>query len=592
MVQKYIRRFISSRYFLGEIIGMVLLFLGFAPMMTVVEAQTPPLPRRVNIRHFDENVSWARSALFWFGENEVSLPGKNYTDVRTAYTDNGLQIRVTVVDYFLWYNTNATSSDDLTQYDAVTIYIDTAPNASTTPQINSYQFLIAARHWQDMDNYVRQARGTGSGWDINWIPSNAWTAYSTMSWGCNPGPNNNDCSVDFGWTAFFTIPWSTFGLSAPPAESTVWHYAVQLYDRDNQPPAGAVAPEYWPETFTENNPSTWAELHFGYADYQPVPTSPQGTTVIRAASPTDNTVEDSWMGGGGWCNSGQEGDKQGSETNHGNDSELFVGNETAETNFPCFNKSYLRFSLDDIPAGKKIISANLTLHLWGNANEELAQPSWIHLFSIKDPWTESGITWNNAPLAQENIAVTKVDPLRSFPGWPGIPYNWDATQAVAEAYADGEPVNLALYSSDSAEHSSKYFTASEAGDWDAVGRPTLTIVWGSANPLSITPAAQAIAPGRETSYTLHIDPAADFGSTVDISVSPPSSDLQLSLSDTTVSPPADVILTVTDTHPAGSLSSGEWYKLTLTGSSGSNSYNTTADLLVGGTRVYLPLVLR
>lgn len=589
MLQKYLYPFILRHYFPVVMIG-VFLFSGFAPMMIVAEAQTPP--RRVNIPHFNNNVSWARSALFWFGQNKLSLPGKNYADVRTGYTDSGLQIRVTVVDYFLWYNPNATALDDLTQYDAATIYIDTNPNGSTTPQTSSYQFLIGARHWQNIDNYARQAQGTGGTWNSGWTPPTAWSAFSNMSWGCDPGPNNNNCSVDFGWTAFYTIPWSTFGLNAPPAEGTVWRYAVQLYDRDDQPPAGAVAPEYWPETFAENNPSTWADLHFGYANFQPASIPAQGTTVIRAASPTDNTVEDAWMGGGGWCNSGQEGNRQGSDTNHGNDSELYVGNETAETNFPCFNKSFLRFSLDDIPAGKEILSATLTLHLWGNANHELAQPSWIHLYSIKDAWAENTITWNNAPLAYENIAVTQVDPYPlSSPDWPGAPYNWDATQAVAEAYGETAPVNLALYSSDSAEHSSKYLTASEAGDWDAEGRPTLTVVWGSANPMTVAPTVRAIDAGGEANYTLHIEPAAGFASPVNLSVSP-ALGLQLNLSATTITPPADVILTAIDTHTSGTLSPGTWHQITITANSGNVGYDTTVNLLVGGTRVYLPLLLR
>jgi len=59
--------------------------------------------------------------------------------------------------------------------------------------------------------------------------------------------------------------------------------------------------------------------------------------MIRAASPTDNTVEDAWMGGGGTCGGGHEG---GSEVNHGDDTGLFVGTETApSTNPTCASLS-------------------------------------------------------------------------------------------------------------------------------------------------------------------------------------------------------------------------------------------------------------
>ena len=223
--------------------------------------------------------------------------------------------------------------------------------------------------------------------------------------------------------------------------------------------------------------------------------------MIRAASPTDNTVEDAWMGGGGLCAGGHEG---GSEINHGDETSLFVGTETAPTHFPCFNKSYLRFSLDAIPAGKVIISATLTIHHWGNAGESgQAQPSWVHLFAISDHWEEMTIHWNNAPLAQENIAATWVYPVTSFPGWPGNPYHWDATQAVAEAYAADQPVNLAIYGSDTAQHSSKYLTSSETGDWNAEGRPTLRVRWGDAvGTLDKTASPSFASTGDAITYTL------------------------------------------------------------------------------------------
>jgi len=231
--------------------------------------------------------------------------------------------------------------------------------------------------------------------------------------------------------------------------------------------------------------------------------------MIRAASPEDNTVEDAWMGGGGTCSGGHEG---GSEDNHGDSTNLFVGTETAPTHFPCFNKSYLRFSLDAIPAGKEIVSATLTLHHWGNAgNPGQAQLSWVHLFSISDVlWDEMAIHWNNAPLAQENIDVTLIDPDLPIADWPGNPYYWDATQAVAEAYATGQPVNLAIYSSDTAQHSSRYLVSSETGDWNVEGRPALTVVWGQEAPLKKS-AQTAPAPpdtllslGGAITYTLRV----------------------------------------------------------------------------------------
>lgn len=457
--------------------------------------------RRVNIPHSSDEVNWAQTAIFWLGRNEQGVPSRNYADVRLAYTAEALRVRVTVVDYYLWYKVNPTATDDLAQYDAVAIYLDTNYDRAATPQTDDYTFLVGAHHWPN-DNatqYHRQAHGTGTGWDTTWTGD--WTDYEAMSWSCNPGPNGNECGIDYGWTAIFAIPWETLELSGPPAEGELWGLGVLLYDRDDEPPTGYVTPEHWPESFDANSPVTWGELHFGYADYGPFPAVPQGTTTIRAASPEDNTVEDAWMGGGGTCAGGHEG---GSEINHGDDTGLFVGTEVAPTHFPCFSKSYLRFSLDAIPPGKAVISATLTLYHWGNAGAPgQAQSSWVHLFTINDPWEEMTIHWNNAPLAQENVSASWVYPITGQVDWPGNPYDWDATQAVAEAYAEGRPVSMAIYGSDSAQHSSKYLTSSDTGDWNEEGRPTLAVFWGQ--PIAtVDKSARPVAPrsGEVITYTM------------------------------------------------------------------------------------------
>ena len=123
------------------------------------------------------------------------------------------------------------------------------------------------------------------------------------------------------------------------------------------------------------------------------------------------------------------------------------------------------------------------------------------------------IHWNNAPMAQENVSAIWVNPYsgdRANPDWPGDSYTWDATQAVAEAYAKGHPVNLAIYGSDTDQHSSKYLTSSETGDWNAAGRPALTVVWGQETPLRKqaqavpAPSDPLLSLGGTITYTLHV----------------------------------------------------------------------------------------
>jgi len=71
-----------------------------------------------------------------------------------------------------------------------------------------------------------------------------------------------------------------------------------------------------------------------------------------------------------------------------------------------------------------------------------------------------------------------VDPISTFPGWPGVARTWDVSGAVADAYQSDQPLQLALYSTDSSYHSGKYFVSSDEEEWNAEARPTLEVVWG------------------------------------------------------------------------------------------------------------------
>jgi len=582
-------------------------------------AQSSDPPRRVNAPYFDDELFWGRTAIFWFGQNEQGdPPTRNYVDVRVGTTDEGLGIWTTVADYYLWYDGDADPSSDLTQYEAVAIYLDTDHDRASAPQGDDYRFLIGAHPWdyQGIENYVRQARGTGDGWDASWTPPTAWTGDTAMSWSCNPGPNSNECGIDYGWIATFTIPWETLGLSGKPADGTVWGLGVWLYDRDDSPPDGYVSPEGWPETVSPDAPSSWGELAFNPPAYDPPSAVYEGTTTVRRATVKDTSVvEDAWVGGGAWCGGGHEG---GADTNHGGfkpdgsvkERELFVGSEVAVTHLPCFSKSFMRFYLDDVPADKSIISATLTLHHWGNSgdpnasrDEDRPHNSYVWLYSISDPWTEMGITWNNAPMTQENFGRVRITPLSSMPDWPGIPYTWDATEAVAAAYAAGQPVDLAVYDSARERNTSKYFTSSETGDWNTEGRPTLTVAWGSpVGTVEKEATPVAATSGGVVTYTLTIVGSGQPLTLTDdlpAGVSAPqahsptltydSGSHSLRWSGTpSIGIPETLTYVVTVVAPSRT---ALWNSALLT-QTGSLMDTATALVLVDPARVYLPLVLR
>ncbi len=468
----------------GALFAALILLGTVPPVDDHPQSVAATATRRVNVWQtvsgpIDDNTA----SIFWFGR---ATTNDNYVDVRVGYTGQHLRIFVTVVDYYLWQMPSEDKDPRL--YDGVAIYLDTAGDRATTPKQDDYFFVNGWRHsWpgENKEAYHRDGRGTGSGWNETW--SGVWTESVGYGW-YNTGPNNNgncpanpfDC--DAGWSTVITIPFSTLGLTGAPAPGTIWGLGVYLYDRDAPEPAALVSPPaMWPETFSANNPSTWGEIAFSPAPYSPRRAVATGTTVVRRD--LGGAVADAYVGGGGDCDGGYLG---GGDINHG-DEGLFVASQSLIGDFPCWSKSYLRFGLNGIPPGKVIISATLTLHLWGNAGPIPSQsyPSYIHLFTVAEDWGEDTITWNNAPMAKENLAATWVYPRTPGDGddFPGIPYTWDATQAVAEAYAAGRPLNVAFYTADTHFDSSKYFVSSdESSDWKPEGKPTLRIVWGDPTP--------------------------------------------------------------------------------------------------------------
>jgi hypothetical protein len=76
----------------------------------------------------------------------------------------------------------------------------------------------------------------------------------------------------------------------------------------------------------------------------------------------------------------------------------------------------------------------------------------------------------------ENVTGIWVQP-RNY-DLPETPYHWDVSRAVAEAYLNGDPLRLALYSADGERHTGKYFWSSDSDEWNGSVRPTLKVVWG------------------------------------------------------------------------------------------------------------------
>jgi hypothetical protein len=433
-------------------------------------------PRRVNAPYFsgspDLNPRWNELAIFWFGRVNQT---ENYSDVRVGYTDSELYVNVTSFDRRLWFDTTPSASD-LIAWDSVTLVLSKDANSSSAPNTNAYRFDAQFYNTSNDDSRYRLSyKGNGSTWVTTSVPF-------TISPGWRGGAVN-DNGDDDGWAMTFHIPFSSLGLSGPPSPGTLWKLGLSVHDRDDAS-GSPIADKFWPETFNLNQPAMWGVLNFGIPTYTPPTATPRQIVTVRHKL-NGATVTDGEVGGGSICGGSldrwtQWGDASdpGDEINN---ADFNVQNESDISDFPCFAKYYITFPLNQLPANKVVISATVTLYQFGNSNPSQAQPSLIQALTIKDNWSEATLTWNNAPLASENISSVWVNPTTTGcgPSWNTCPaYRWDVSRAVAQAYTTGQSLRLVFYSADNNYHSGKYFVSSDTGDWNEKNRPTLLVHWG------------------------------------------------------------------------------------------------------------------
>jgi hypothetical protein len=152
----------------------------------------------------------------------------------------------------------------------------------------------------------------------------------------------------------------------------------------------------------------------------------------------------------------------------------------------------------------------------------------------------------------ENVAAAWVDPLEDPPPPAGVARQWDVSRAVAQAYAAGQPLRLALYESDGALHSGKYFRTSDVDVYEQEHRPTLIVTWGH----SLTKSAAPTAGQRGTSiaYTIRFVGTGAVLALTDTLPTGVSAPGNFALEGTSVVPTYDSAqrrLTWSDTPPAG-----------------------------------------
>ena len=439
---------------------------GSTGLFGIANAGAVSTLRQVNVPFWPAGTPYPSRAIFWFGQVDRS---SNYADVRLIYDETQIKLTLHIIDRQLRYDTTPSPSE-ISQWDAVSVYLDTRGDTATTIDAHSFRLDAQLNRFEDRNNYQAAYSGSTTGWVLSPISFTTKTG-----WRGDGVPN--DYLDDKGWVVDYFIPFTSLGLSSPPASGTILGLSLVLHDRDDLNTID-VKDTIWPETGVNTNPSTWGRLQFGQSNYI-LPLSTFGGITKIQNGLNGAIAEDAAVGGGFNCGADYGPDYWDGwgSANYAGDSQINIQNQWDVSDWPCFSKYYVTYPLDQVPAGKTIINATLTMYLTGTSGGGTygeTPDSYIQALTTDQDWNENTITWNNAPLATENISGTWVYP-KTTPEWPT--YTWNVSRAVAQAYVKGEPLRLVLYSADGDYHTGKYFSSS---DWSELqGRPSLTITWGN-----------------------------------------------------------------------------------------------------------------
>ena len=562
------------------LLGTPLLWLGGDEVETAVHAGTTT--RRINVPFttaVEPDIPAAERGILWFGE--VGPTTQSYADVRIIYNNEKLHVVFHIIDRFLYYDPTPTAGE-MPNWDAATLYLNLNGNSGSTPTSSSYRFIgqldaLNSNQQDQRPGYDVAYVGNGSGWTQTALDFE--TAVGTQT---TTGLNNQE--DDAGWNITFRVPWSSLGLSGPPAEGTVWGLGLTMHDEDGT----AHEDRNWPEGLSSTAPSTWGEMHFGLPSYTPPSGVVGSSTVTIRHGENGAVVPDGHVGGATNCGGYPPFWDTWGNFNYAGDYEINIQNQWNLGDWGCFSKYYITFPLDALPVDQAILSAELSMYHFGNSLPSEAQPSLIQVFTVDQDWNENTLVWNNAPLAVENVARTWVNPLPL--GGAGQYITWDLSGAVAEAYANGQPLRLALYSADSARHSGKYFSSSEAGV--SIRRPTLDITYGAAYGFSVSSVVplQTADPGSSAQYQVNVSPTGGFNTAVTFQANTVPAGVSVNIPAGSVTPPGSKTITITHNNP--SQTTGSLYKVPITVSGDGLERTIDLYLLVNGAQQFLPTTQR
>ncbi len=374
-----------------------------APTGTVQPTQTPttattsaPAHRRINAPYLASGAGLEQAAIAWFGQVDNT---NNYADIRVFYRDESLRIFLNIFDRRLWFDTSPTQ-DTLEAWDAATLLLDTG-SGGPNPSATSHRFVAQLNNSPGS----RPVPDRVSGRRLR-LDSSATTEFTSIAGWRGDGVNSG--AEARGWSVRFDIPFASLGTNVPPAADGCVAHGPRAARPGRRRRAARFRTRPGRSTQTGSGRLPGVNLRSTCAaTHRPLPRPVESTTVRNgldgavsrrtpmsadtapAASPMSPTS--STVGA--------------TPTMQATISSTYKISRTLPTgpvSPSIMSRSRWTVCLLDGPSR----TGTLTLHLFGNAGQGATpepQPSLVQALTVADNWNESTVTWNNAPLAAENV---------------------------------------------------------------------------------------------------------------------------------------------------------------------------------------------
>jgi hypothetical protein len=206
----------------------------------------------------------------------------------------------------------------------------------------------------------------------------------------------------------------------------------------------------------------------------------------------------------------------------------------------------------------------------------------------------SSIEWRflNTDVAIINNLVSHT--LRERDGASALQQNNLSGQPLTLFVGNGTGGDLHLKSSAAAVINKAPVPADAPEDIDGDHRPAGALADIGADELSfleVTPLSRVIPAGGQTTFIVTVNAPPGFSGAVTLSAPSPSADLVVTLAPAAVTPPGQSVMTVRDLH-VDPLPSPTSHTITVTGTGTGFNQSVQVQVLVGGSLLYLPLILR